>query len=148
MKHNGGVQILIIYDKKLLLILRDDIEGISNPGCWSLPGGGIESGETPLEAAKRELLEELNVEYPLHELGTTSFGNTFFLATVNTLDPIQLGEGTEYNFFSYTDLIYMAQFGEKKEYLGGVIYRRFMKYIAYTRELLNKGIPLPPEFFM
>jgi 8-oxo-dGTP diphosphatase len=45
--------------------LRDNIPGIIYPGCWAFFGGHIDPGETPEEAVKRELLEEISYTPPL-----------------------------------------------------------------------------------
>jgi 8-oxo-dGTP pyrophosphatase MutT (NUDIX family) len=38
--------------------LRDDIPTTTDPGCWAVPGGGVDEGESFIEAARREILEE------------------------------------------------------------------------------------------
>jgi 8-oxo-dGTP diphosphatase len=49
----------VVRDGRLLLALRPD--GSHLAGHWELPGGKIEPGEQPVEALRRELLEELGV---------------------------------------------------------------------------------------
>lgn len=56
---------IIVNENKLLLVKR-----IWHPfrGFWQLPGGFINYGETPVEALKRELKEELDVEVEVMKL--------------------------------------------------------------------------------
>ena len=43
----------------------------TNPGLWTFSAGGhVESGETYMEAAHKELDEELGIKAELHEVGT------------------------------------------------------------------------------
>jgi 8-oxo-dGTP pyrophosphatase MutT (NUDIX family) len=50
---------------KILLQQRDDRPDLSFPGCWTTFGGAVEEGETPDEAIRRELLEEIELELPM-----------------------------------------------------------------------------------
>jgi 8-oxo-dGTP diphosphatase len=54
-----GASIAVLKDRKVLLVKR------GRPpfaGLWSLPGGKVEAGETPRQAARRELKEETGIE--------------------------------------------------------------------------------------
>jgi 8-oxo-dGTP pyrophosphatase MutT (NUDIX family) len=52
-KKTVGVRMLLMQDKKVLLVKHSYQQG------WYTIGGGVEKGETPLEAMKRELKEEV-----------------------------------------------------------------------------------------
>ena len=57
MKKYAGI--IVRCDNKVLLCKRN-AEG-SLPGFWSCPGGKMEEGETPKEAAIREFMEETDL---------------------------------------------------------------------------------------
>lgn len=50
---------------EVLLQLRDDRPGLLFPGHWTLPGGYVKVNESPDDAIRRELREEMELELPL-----------------------------------------------------------------------------------
>jgi 8-oxo-dGTP pyrophosphatase MutT (NUDIX family) len=68
---------LIVANDAVLFLRRGN--GGDHAGEWSFPGGHIEPGETPEEAARRETLEEAGYEpHKLAQIGKASDGNVEF----------------------------------------------------------------------
>src|SRR5712691_13080106 len=61
----GVNAIPINAEGEILLQRRDDRPDLSYPGCWTTFGGKVEDGETPDEAIRRELLEEIELVLPM-----------------------------------------------------------------------------------
>jgi len=68
----GAGVINIDEDGRVLMILRTD------NGCWGLPGGALEPGETLEDTARRELTEETGLSAGGLELLTVLSGPDFF----------------------------------------------------------------------
>ncbi len=49
-------------DGKLLMGMKDPKSGGVYAGCWHIPGGGVDDGETQLQALRREMLEEVGID--------------------------------------------------------------------------------------
>jgi 8-oxo-dGTP pyrophosphatase MutT (NUDIX family) len=56
---DASVALILLDDSRYLMQLRDQKPGIFYPGHWGCFGGGMEAGETPEAALRRELFEEL-----------------------------------------------------------------------------------------
>jgi 8-oxo-dGTP diphosphatase len=56
----GTAAVILKKDDKILLLQRGETAPWM-PGLWNLPGGGIEEGETPEAAARRECWEETDL---------------------------------------------------------------------------------------
>lgn len=58
-KHRETARILLVDEENRVLLLKTHFDPeVGLPPRWLTPGGGIDQGETALEAAVRELLEE------------------------------------------------------------------------------------------
>ena len=60
-EHNGGVTIAALDDEENILMVRQYRYAIGK-NILELPAGKLETGENPLECAKRELIEETGYE--------------------------------------------------------------------------------------
>jgi 8-oxo-dGTP diphosphatase len=67
-----GAGVVIVKDGKTLLAKR---KGAHGSGTWGSMGGHVEYGESPIEAVKREAMEELGIE----------IGNLKFLTCMNMI---------------------------------------------------------------
>jgi len=60
--HSHGAAVALWHEGKVLLVRT------SYRNCYSLPGGFVEKGEPPEQAARRELREELGIDLPAQAL--------------------------------------------------------------------------------
>ena len=60
-----AVGVIIRQDDRIVLIRRDKEPA---KGLWTFPGGAVELGETVLQAARREALEETGLEIEVGEV--------------------------------------------------------------------------------
>jgi 8-oxo-dGTP diphosphatase len=120
----SGVEGFVIFEGKVLLLLRDDIPTIQNPNMWNLPGGGIEDGETEEEALVRELEEEIGiVPQTFKRLEKTSYpdGNVvtryLLFITPEEKQKLKLGEGQKMKFFSLDGIMDLPIIPNLRRYL-------------------------------
>lgn len=105
---NAAAAILVLEDGCYLLQLRDDMPQIWYPDYWGFFGGSVEPGEGPLEALKRELYEELELEitqarlfthfeFDLRPLGLDVYARSYYEIPIRTaeLARLNLHEGAE-----------------------------------------------------
>jgi 8-oxo-dGTP diphosphatase len=104
---------------KYLFVLRDNKADIPHPNKWSLIGGGLEPGETPLEAITREIAEEVDIPVSeikficekafTSELQGKLFPITghFFIGStsIEDLSTVVLNEGQKLQYFTLDEIL-------------------------------------------
>ena len=66
-KEGAGCMLVSLDTNKFLLIQRS--QHVPAPMTWSLPGGGVNDGESPDSAARREVMEEIGFDLGDRPLG-------------------------------------------------------------------------------
>jgi 8-oxo-dGTP pyrophosphatase MutT (NUDIX family) len=64
--------VLDIDERVLLFQIREPLDPDQRT-CWELPGGGIDAGETYVDAALRELVEETGIHVGPRDLGSPTW---------------------------------------------------------------------------
>ena len=106
-----------VPQQRFLMQLRNDRPDIWYPATWGCFGGALEPGESPLEALRRELDEELELklrqavpisrfEFDLRDSGLGVYFRAYYLVelTQTELDGLVLHEGERMAALSYEEL--------------------------------------------
>jgi len=108
--------ILVNPRGQILLQQRDDKPGLLFAGYWTTLGGAIEAGETPDQAIRRELLEEIELEpavklwkvydhsHTLRGVWVTVEQYLYVGRIEQEISEITLNEGQALGFFDVDDL--------------------------------------------
>lgn len=103
-----NLSVILLYDEKKRILLQFRDETQVAPNCWSFFGGGIEEGETPEQAVKREAMEELEYQLEGPKLvfvqeyrGENNHGKKYvFIEKYNPKKALVQREGKDKGWFS------------------------------------------------
>ncbi len=127
----NAVAVIVDEDNKILLLKRGSNPKMWQPNKWALVGGGIEKGETPEKAIKREIKEEINLDIDKFIKSFTIQRNPDSIETIFACrykgDPTDIklnDEHTNYGWYDVDEMEYLDIVPNLLEYINLV----FTKY--------------------
>lgn len=117
-RSDAAEAVLVTRRRELLLIKRTVDYPLLPGGVWALFGGRVKPGETPLEAVRREVREELGVRLgsrpnyrasrPFKVPGRQGMKHTFAFTIGRDLSRLSLREGGGFALFTEGELAGIA----------------------------------------
>jgi ADP-ribose pyrophosphatase len=136
-QHAGSAVVMPVDDRKRVLLVRQ-FRLPARGYMWELPAGKVDDGETPLQAAKRELKEETGFRAKKYAKLTEYWGSPGFLAekmTIYLATELTPGEQTpvdderiEIAWFTSKQIetmIQKVQIPDGKTQLGYLMWKKF-----------------------
>ncbi|MAG79053.1 hypothetical protein CMI40_01610 [Candidatus Pacearchaeota archaeon] len=113
MENKTTTAIFVNSRNELLFYLRDNKKTIPYPNYWCTLGGHFDENETPLQALKREIKEEIELEIEdknLEFLGITydirGYKTYIYKSQIDKeINELVLNEGQELKFFGFEKMI-------------------------------------------
>ena len=132
----------IVLDGEKIAILK-----VSKLGFYKLPGGGVEEGETPEIAFKREIMEEVGCDceissnlgkieeyrdgFKLKQTSHVFVSDLVGIVGSNHLEPDELAEGFEVMWVTPVEAIKLLQSSTPTDYEGKFIIKRDLAIINH-----------------
>ena len=145
-----AVNIAVIHEGKILLTKREDFE------TWVLPSGGVEEGESLVQAAIRETKEETGLEVELtgligvySRLGDWAPGYMVLFAAkpVGGERKCQAGETIAVEWFAFDELPHPLSLGHKRRIADAIPGKSGVAVLQEIKLPAKPANMTPREFF-
>lgn len=155
-----AVRAVVMTPDRRILLVHFDFETAELPnGLWACPGGGVDPGETPVDALRRELREEVGLVVGVEEVGDPIWfkehefdiagwdgqADTFYLIEVDVFEPAPQFSRAEMLAEHVDDLRWWtwAELAETTQDDLTVMSPRHL--FPLLEELMTQGRPLEPR---